>query len=70
MGGVRRRVGLAGHDLGASRRVGGQHAMDAKEREPGTWDEGGHALQECQRGHHQMGGAIAVRGFELEDIPR
>ncbi len=60
MGGVRRRVGLAGHDLGALRRVGCQHAMDANEREPGTWDECGQALQEFQRGHHQMGGAIAV----------
>ncbi len=35
--------------------------------EPGTWDEGRQALQEFQRGHHQMGGAIPVRGFELQD---
>ena len=35
--------------------------------EPRTWDEGGQTLQEFQRAHHQMGGAIAVRGFELED---
>ncbi len=43
--------------------------MEANEREPGTWDECGQALQEFQRGHHQMGGAIAVRGFELEENP-
>lgn len=41
--------------------------MKANEMEAGTWDEGGQALEEFQRGHHQMGGAIAVRGFELED---
>ena len=41
--------------------------MEANEMELGTWDEGGQALQEFQRGHHEVGGAIAVRGFELED---
>ncbi len=34
--------------------------------EPGTRDEGREALQEFQRGHHEVGGAIAVRGFELQ----
>ena len=67
MGGVRRRVGLAGHDLGAQGRVGRQYTMEENEMESGTWDEGGQALQEFQRGHHEVGGAIAVRGFELED---
>ncbi len=33
----------------------------------GTRDESRQALQEIQRGHHQMGGSIAVRRFELED---
>ena len=41
--------------------------MEANEMEPGTWDECGQALQEFQRGHDEMGRAIAVRGFELED---
>ena len=67
MGGVRCRVGLAGHDLGAQGRVGRQYTMEENEMESGTWDEGGQALQEFQRGHHEVGGAIAVRGFELED---
>ena len=40
--------------------------MEANVMKPGTRDEGGHALQEFQRGHDEMGGAIAVRGFELE----
>ncbi len=40
--------------------------MEANEMEPRTWDERGQALQEFQRAHHQMGGAIAVRGFELQ----
>jgi len=35
--------------------------------EPGTWNEGGQALEEFQRGHDEMGGAIAIRGFELKD---
>jgi hypothetical protein len=34
--------------------------------EPGPRDKCGQTLQEFQRGHHQMGGAIAIRGFELE----
>jgi hypothetical protein len=33
----------------------------------GTRDERGQALEKFQRGHHEMGGAIAIRGFELED---
>ncbi len=40
--------------------------MKANEMEPRTRDEGGQALQEFQRGHDQMGGAIAIRGFKLE----
>ena len=39
--------------------------METNEMEPGTRDEGGQALEEFQRAHHEMGGAIAVRGFEL-----
>ncbi len=35
--------------------------------EPGPRDKGRQALEEFQRAHHEMGGAIAVRGFELED---
>ena len=34
---------------------------------PRTWNECGEALEEFQRAHHEMGGAIAIRGFELED---
>ena len=41
--------------------------MEANERKSRTWDEGGPALQEFQRVHHEMGGAIAVGGFELEN---
>lgn len=67
MGGVRCRVGLAGHDLGAQGRVGRQYTMEANEMESGTKDEGGQALQEFQRGHHEVSRAITVRGFEFED---
>ena len=49
------------------RGVGREHAMEANEMEPGTRDECGQALQEFQRAHHEMGGSIAVRRFELED---
>ncbi len=41
--------------------------MEANEMEARTWDEGGQALQEFQWGHHEVGGLIAIRGFELED---
>ena len=41
--------------------------MEANEMEPGTRDECGQALQEFQRGHHEMDGPIVVRRFELED---
>jgi len=41
--------------------------MEANEMESGTWDERGQALQEFQWAHHEMGGAIAVGRFELQD---
>jgi len=41
--------------------------MEANEMEPGPRDERRHALEEFQRSHDEMSGAIAVRGFELED---
>ena len=53
-------VGLTGHDLGAQGRIGGEHAMEAKEMESGTRDECGQALEEFQRAHDEMGGAIAI----------
>jgi len=34
--------------------------METNEMEPGTWDEGGQALEEFQRRHDEMGGAVAV----------
>jgi hypothetical protein len=34
---------------------------------PRTGNECRQALEEFQRGHPEVGGAIAVRGFELED---
>jgi len=40
--------------------------METNEMEPGTRDEGREALEEFQRGHDEMGGAIAVRGFQLQ----
>ncbi len=40
--------------------------MEPNEMEPGARTEGRQALQEFQRGHDEMGGAIPVRGFELE----
>ncbi len=41
--------------------------MEANEMQPRTRNKGREALQEFQRGHHEMGGPIPVRGFELED---
>jgi len=41
--------------------------VEANEMKPGTRDEGSQALQELERRHHEMGGHITVRGFELED---
>ncbi len=47
--------------------MGCQYTMKANEMQPRTGNERGQALQEFQRGHHEVGGAIAIRGFELED---
>ena len=41
--------------------------MKPNEMEPGTRDEGREALEEFQRGHHQMGGPIVIGRFELQD---
>ena len=41
--------------------------MEANEMEAGSRDQGSQALQEFQRRHDDMGGAIAVGGFELQD---
>ncbi len=41
--------------------------MKAKEMEPRTRDERRQAVQEFQRCHDDVRGAIAVRGFELQD---
>ena len=40
--------------------------MEANEREPWPGDEGGHAWQEFQWGHHGMGGAIALGRLALQ----
>ncbi len=40
--------------------------MEANEVKPGTWDQRSQALEEFEGGHDDMGGAIAVRGFEFE----
>ena len=60
-------IGLARDNLGPEGRVGGEYAMEANEMEAGTRDQGGQALQEFQRRHDDMRGAITVRGFELQD---
>ncbi len=45
--------------------------MEAKEMQAGLGDEGGQALEEFQRRHDEMGGAIAVRSFQLQhDVAR
>jgi len=41
--------------------------MEANEMKPGPRNEGGQALEEFQRGHDEMSGAIGIRGFELKD---
>ena len=40
--------------------------MAANEMEAGTRDQGSQPLQEFQGRHDDMGGAIAVRGFEFQ----
>ncbi len=60
--------GLAGGDLGPEGGVGREHVMEAVEMEPGARDECGRASHEFQRGHHQMGGSIAVRVAEVEAL--
>jgi len=46
--------------------VGRQHAMEANEMKPGARDEGRQALQEFQRAHDEMSGAIAIGSLELQ----
>ena len=46
--------------------MGREHAMQANEMESGRGDECRYTLQEYQRRHDEMGGAIAIRGFELD----
>ena len=41
--------------------------MEANEMEAGTRDQGGQALEEFERCHDDMRGAIAVGGFEFQD---
>ena len=60
-------VGLAGNDLRPQGRVGCQDAIEANEMKPRTGNECRQALEEFQWAHHEMGRAITVRGFELED---
>ena len=63
-------IGLTGDNLGPEGRVGGEYAMEANEMEVGPRDQGGQALQEFQRCHHDMRGAIAIRVFEFQhDLP-
>ena len=40
--------------------------MEANEIEPGTWHEGGQALHELERRHHDMGGSVLVWALELQ----
>ncbi len=40
--------------------------METNEIEPGTWHEGGQALHKFQWRHHDVGGAVLVRAFELQ----
>ena len=40
--------------------------MKANEMEPGPRNERGQGFQEFERRHHEMGGAIAIRGCELQ----
>ncbi len=60
-------MGLFGDNLGSEGGVGGEYAMEANEMEPGTRDQGSQALQEFERRHDDMRGAITVGGFELQD---
>ena len=66
IGGVRRVVRPAWDDLGPQRGVEREHAMKANEMEPGTRDERSQAWSELERGHHDRGGPVMVRGFELQ----
>ena len=60
-------IGLGGDNLGPESCVGGEYTMEANEMEAGSRDQDSQALQEFQGSHHDMRGAIAVGGFELQD---
>jgi len=67
---VRRLVGLTGHDLSPQRGIGRQDVMEANEMEPRAGDERGEALEEFQRGQHQMGRARTGRLMILITKPQ
>ena len=56
----------ARYDLGTQLVIGREHTMKPDEVEPGPWHEGGQALHKFQWSHHDVGGVVAVRAFELQ----
>ena len=59
-------VRTAWDDRGPQHGVGREHGMEVDAMEPWTRDERSQAWPELERGHHEMGGPVMVRGFELK----
>ena len=68
--GLCRRLRLLRHHQRAQLGVGRQDAMEANQVQPGPWYQRRQPLHELQRRHHEVGGAVAPRGLQLQyDLP-
>ena len=63
----RRLVGRGRDNLGPEGGIGREHSMETNEMEPRPRNQGRQPLQEFQGSHHDMGGAIAIRRFQLKN---
>ena len=63
----RGRLRWLGYDAMSLARVGGEHAVIAKQVDSRAGNEGGESGNEVQRLEQHMGGAIGERAFELVD---
>ena len=59
-------LGLLRHHQRAQLGVGGQHAVEADQVQPGPGHQRRQPLHELQRRHHQVRGAVAPGSLELQ----
>ena len=55
------------HDLGSQLRIRRQHAVEPYQVQSWPWHQRRQPLHELHRCQHDVGGAVAPRGFQFED---